>query len=89
MDKQVRENLERIHREIEATGSIDKKDEELLKALLEDIRGLLENAPRRAEDDDESLRERLNQAIEQMEDNHPTLTAYLSSLSESLGRLAV
>ena len=88
MDKHLRENLEQLQREIEQTKFVDANDERLVRELLDDIHRLLESSEHRGEPD-ESLAERLGHAIERFEESHPTLTANLARLSESLGRIAV
>jgi uncharacterized protein DUF4404 len=88
MDKKLRESLEHIHREIENATFVDPGDEALVRELLDDIRNLLESKERRSEQHD-SLTERLGHAIERFEESHPTLTANLARLSDSLGRAAV
>jgi hypothetical protein len=88
MDKHLRENLEQLQHEIENAKFVDENEERFLRELLDDIRRLLESKERRAEPHD-SLTERLGHAMEQFEESHPTLTANLARLSESLGRIAV
>jgi hypothetical protein len=87
MDKHLRDNLEQLHHEIEKAKFVDANDERLLRELLDDIHRLLESKERGEQD--ESLTERLGHAIEQFEESHPTLTANLARLSDSLGRIAV
>ena len=91
MDKQLREHLEQLHREIEIEGDkfVDAADKKLLAELLADLHRVLDSAEARAADDEEPLADRVAHAIETFEESHPTLTAMLARLSEALGRIAV
>jgi hypothetical protein len=91
MDKQLREHLEQLHREIEAESAkvADASDKALLAELLGDLDRVLRAARPAGADAEEPLSERLANAIDNFEESHPTLTATLSRLAEALGRIAV
>ena len=84
----LRNALTQLHEEIEKTTFLDPKDEALLRELMGDIGDLLEaSAAKRG--GRESLGERLKDAIERFEDLHPTLTANIQRVADTLGRAAV
>ena len=75
MDKrQLRDALQQFHTELENADSISDSDREMLKHLEKDIQSLLERDVNPSLQEGASLIERLNQAIEQFEIDHPGLT---------------
>ena len=88
-DQELCQLLEQVHNEIEQTTSVDAKERELLRDLETDIRELLQ----RCEDEQMQTHpltvSRLDDAIEYMAVNHPTLTALLSSMSTILNNAGV
>ena len=87
--KQLRRTLERLHDEIEETKFVDANDEQLLRDLLADITRLLDAATERREAEEESIGERLSEAIQRFEKSHPTLAANIERVIDAFGRLAV
>jgi hypothetical protein len=75
-DEKLRDILEQLHSELERTDSVDDKEREILNHLSTDIQKFLDPD----EDDDESLLERLQDAIDHFEVEHPTITAALSHM---------
>jgi hypothetical protein len=88
-DQELCQLLEQLHSQIEGTESVDAKERELLRDLESDIRELLERC------DAENIQtrpltiRRLEDAIEYMAVNHPTLTAMLSNMSTILSNAGV
>jgi hypothetical protein len=88
-DQELCQLLEQLQSEIEGTESVDAKERELLRDLESDIRELLERC------DAENIQtrpltvRRLEDAIEYMAVNHPTLTAMLSNMSTILSNAGV
>lgn len=81
--------LEQLHGEIERTRSVDEKERELLRDLETDIRELLERCEAEQVQTHPLTIRRLEDAIEYMAVNHPTLTAMLSSMSTILSNAGV
>jgi hypothetical protein len=79
-NQELREMLEKLHREIERTQTLDEKGQELLRHLGGDIRELLDRS------EGESMRPRpatfsqLEDAVSHFEVTHPTLTATMEKL---------
>lgn len=88
-DQDLCQLLEKLHSEIEATQSVDEKERKLLHDLDADIRELLE----RCDAEDVQTRpitiRRLEDAIDYMTVNHPTLTAMLSNMLNTLSNAGV
>ena len=81
--------LEQLHDEIEGTQSVDAKERELLHELETDIRALLERCEAEQIQSHPLTIRRLEDAIEYMAVNHPTLTAMLSNMSTILSNAGV
>ena len=88
-DQELCQLLEKLHSEIEGTESVDPKERELLHHLEEDIRELL----KRCDADQVQIHpltiRRLEDAVDYMAINHPTLTAMLSNMSTILSNAGV
>jgi hypothetical protein len=84
-DEKLRDILEQLHSELERTDSVDDKGREILNHLSTDIQKFLDPD----EDDDESLLERLQDAIDHFEVEHPTITAALSQMLNTLSNAGI
>ena len=85
-NRELRELLEKLRGEMEKTPSIDARDRELLRSLDADIHKLIE---RSEETSHETVVDRLQEAIEQMEVSHPDLTSTLSQLLTILSNAGI
>jgi hypothetical protein len=81
--------LEQLHNEIEGTQSVDAKERELLRELETDIRALLERCEAEQIQSHPLTVRRMEDAIEYIALNHPTLTAMLSNMSTILSNAGV
>ena len=88
-DQELCQLLEQLHNEIEGTQSVDAKERELLRDLEADIRELLERCETEEIQTHPLTVRRMEDAIEYMAVNHPTLTAMLSNISTILGNAGV
>jgi len=89
-DQNLRELLERLNNELEQTESVDEHGQEMLRNLDADIRRRLGNSETKREtDEDDSLLERLQGAIEHFEETHPTLTLTLSEMMTILSNAGI
>lgn len=70
-----RETLERLHREIEAALEHNDTTQARLDSLKIDIQRALDQLG----DDDETLIERLEESLVELEAEHPTLTAAINA----------
>ncbi len=85
-DTKLRKLLEDLSRELDKTKSIDEKGVSQLRALDADIRELLERSEASA---DESLMKRLQDSIEDFQEQHPTLTMTLSEMLTILSNAGI
>ena len=88
-DQELCQLLEQLHSEIEGTQSVDAKERELLRELETDIRALLERCEAEQIQSHPLTVRRMEDAIEYMALNHPTLTAMLSNMSTILSNAGV
>jgi arginyl-tRNA synthetase len=85
-DQKLRELLEQVHSEIERTESVDERGREILRDLDADIRKLLERSDVQA---DESMLKRMQDTIDHLEIEHPTLTMALSEMMTILSNAGI
>jgi len=85
----LREELERLHEELQRTPSIDAESRQLLSELARDIRTLLERSDDERSESDASLGERLREATERFEESHPALTSLVGRIADQLSRMGI
>lgn len=84
-DQKLSQLLEQLHTELERTESVDEKGRELLRYLETDIQKFI--GP--SEDSNDSLLERLQEAIDHFEVEHPAITAALSQVLNALNNAGI
>jgi len=88
-DQELCQLLEKLHTEIEVTQSVDARERELLRDLEADIRALLKRCESEQVQSRPLTVRRMEEAIEYLATNHPTLTSMLSSMSTILSNAGV
>jgi hypothetical protein len=83
-NQELTELLKKLHDEVDGIKDVDEKSLQLLRDLEKDIDELLE----RSEQDD-SVVERLRDAIREFEVTHPSITAMLSEISNILSNAGI
>jgi hypothetical protein len=81
--------LEQLHSELERTESLDEKGRELLRDLSGDIRGLLERSGDAGPQPEAATVQRLQDAIDHFEVEHPTITMALSEMMTILSNAGI
>jgi hypothetical protein len=84
-DEKLREQLQQLHDELERTDSVDEKGRELLADLDADIQKILGQS----DAEPSSIQERLQDAIDHFEVEHPALTAALSQMLNTLSNAGI
>jgi hypothetical protein len=84
-DQKLRELLDQLHNELEHTDSVDEKGREMLSHLNKDIQRFIDPA----EEDDETIFERIQDAIDHFEVDHPNITAALSQMLNTLSNAGI
>jgi chromosome segregation ATPase len=88
-DEELRELLTEIRDELKQTPTDDKRERKILGDLIDDIEGLLERSKDDSMQPEESMLGRLEEAIEDLETDHPTLTSTLSNLLTALSNVGI
>lgn len=81
--------LEELHAEIEGTESANEKEREMLSELKNDISELMKRCEEEPLTTDLLEIRRLQDAVEYMKINHPTLTSMISKMSTILSNAGV
>jgi hypothetical protein len=87
-DQNLRELLEKLHKELEHTKVTDEAGRERLRHLNADIRELLKRSGDQTETDEPML-ERLQDSIDHFETSHPQLTMMLSQMMTILSNAGI
>ncbi|AOS84386.1 hypothetical protein BIU88_09740 [Chlorobaculum limnaeum] len=85
--QKLRELLETLHQELGQLGTVDEKTGEVLATLKEDISKLVEGGDEAAAE--ESLTERMNDAVDHFEEEHPRLSMMIQHVLDSLARMGL
>lgn len=89
MDHQkLRSDLQKLHSELRATNSLDEEEQGMLRLLESDIAKLLAKEDGDLKPDQDS-RERLSEALAQVEASHPRVTLVMRQMVDSLAYLGV
>jgi hypothetical protein len=83
----LHETLTRLHAELEGAGPIDASLRADLERALEEIREVMERAPRG--EPEHPLRERLEELALRFEQSHPLLTEALGGVVRALGAMGI
>ncbi len=88
-NQQLRVLLEKLQTELKDFSSTDSQEQELTRHLLQDVEALLEHTEGHPPQRYQLLNERLAQAIEQFEVEHPELTWTMGHVADFLSRLGL
>lgn len=83
--ERLRETLNDLHGELERTDADDPEARERVRAAAEALDAWLEGA----EEPDDSLGDRLREAVARFEGEHPTLAATLQRVVDALSDLGI
>lgn len=86
-DRKLTKLLEELHITLDATEAVDDKGRELLRALNEDIKELLERSDDAQSDD--SLLGRMQETMTYFERSHPEMASALSNLLTTLSNAGI
>lgn len=87
-ERQLREELERLHAELRQSDSEDEGKREALRTLTSDVGEVLgrqDNRPHHYR----GLRERLGESVAQLEASHPEATLLMRQVIDSLSYLGI
>ena len=86
-EPELRETLERLHQELKRTHDVDDRSRELLRDVMADIQSILEETPGAAHG--ESLARRLQEAVGEFEETHPSLTEAVGRVVDALAKMGI
>ena len=84
-DQKLPELLQQLHDELEKTESVDEEGRELLTHLNADIRKFIDPA----EEDDDTIFDQIQDAIDHFGVEHPVITTALSQILNSLNNAGI
>jgi hypothetical protein len=88
-DPKLRKQLEQLQAEIRKSRSVDEEGKALLRDLDADIHDLLARSESEAADIQPSTVGRLQDSLTYFEVSHPTLTALIAKLLETLSNAGI
>lgn len=83
-NSELRDTLEKLHRELEQAENLDDDSRERLQHLEVHIQAVLDREESSSTEEDDSLGDRLNDAIQEYEVTHPDLTTVLRHVMDIL-----
>ena len=84
-DQKLPELLQQLHDELEKTESVDEEGREMLAHLNADIRKFIDPT----EEDDDTIFDRIRDAIDRFEVEYPAITAALSQILNTLSNAGI
>lgn len=84
----LRQTLEELEQELERTGPVDEGSRELLEHVISEVREILARTEE-PEEEPRSLRDRLSEATDAFEADHPALAETLGRLATALSQLGI
>ncbi len=84
-DKELTRLLHEVHTELEDQGAVSDEQRELMRDLMDDIRRTLGEE----ETDDLSVGDRLNEAVDDFQQSHPTIAFTLRRIIDALARMGI
>jgi ElaB/YqjD/DUF883 family membrane-anchored ribosome-binding protein len=87
--EQLNQRIQDLLDELEQVETADPAARKHLTSVLHDIRSMIAGAGDEAPAENDSLRERLNEATRHFEESHPTLTAMVGRVADSLSNLGI
>uniref|UniRef100_Q3AU63 Chromosome segregation ATPase n=1 Tax=Chlorobium chlorochromatii (strain CaD3) TaxID=340177 RepID=Q3AU63_CHLCH len=87
--QKLRELLQALHQELEQLQSVDESTTAVLTTLRNDTQRLLSNKEEPMEEEEGSLSERMQQALEHFEEKHPSLSISIQHVLDSLARMGL
>ena len=86
--EKFRSDLQKLHTELRGIESLDEGEQKLLRQLESDIEGVLSRDDDNLQPDAAS-RQRLGEALAQVEASHPRVTLLMRQMVDSLAYLGV
>lgn len=85
-DQNLQQLLVQVHEQLQKQDALGEETQVLLEQVLTDVKGALESG---ASDLDSDLNDRIEEQAVQFEQEHPTLSAVLRQIMDTLGRIGI
>lgn len=89
MKNQLREHLEELQSELADAATLDEESKRLIDSVLSDVQELLDRTEPTPAHEPHGLVERLRDATRQFEESHPTLSAAVGRVMDTLSNLGI
>ena len=90
MDKQqLQDRLRELHGELQQIESVDEGQQQLLQALMSDLKKLTEKGEEADHDVPDRLGEGLKEGIELFEASHPRATMLMGQVVDALSKMGI
>ncbi len=86
---QLGQALKQLHSELEQTQSLDDETRDSLRHLVSDIQRLLQESGQPTAHRSQSLNERLNEALLQLEVSHPHLALNVERVLDAFNEMGI
>lgn len=87
--RELRETLETLHRELHDTRHVGETDRVLLEELQADVRRVLDSEAEAPAARHQGLRDRLDQALYELQEDHPQLVASIRNVVNYLSAMGI
>jgi len=87
--RDLRETLEKLHQELHATRSVSEADHRLLEELMVEVQRVLEHPGDEQAERHEGLRDRLDAALYELEEDHPQLVSSIRNVVNYLSAMGI
>lgn len=87
--RELRQTLETLHEELHAAETVSESDRALLEELQADLRRVLDSETEGPEGPHEGLRDRLDQALYELQEDHPQLVASIRNVVNYLSAMGI
>ena len=87
--QQLQDRLQELHGELQQIESVDEGQQQLLQALMSDIKKLTEKGEGADRDVPDRLGEGLKEGIELFEASHPRATMLMGQVVDALSKMGI
>lgn len=87
--RELRETLEKLHDELHGTRTVTEADRALLEELAADVRRVLDSQAEAPSARHQGLRDRLDQGLYELQEDHPQLVASIRNVVNYLSAMGI
>jgi ElaB/YqjD/DUF883 family membrane-anchored ribosome-binding protein len=87
--RELHETLEKLHQELHGTRSVSEADHALLEELMAEVRRVLDHQGDAPAERHQGLRDRLDAALYELEEDHPQLVSSVRNVVNYLSSMGI